>query len=438
MTWRMLPWMRSRVAIAVALPVLTCTAPALDIAIDTGARCNTVGVVVLDAAVLPGWTVHALVVLDPSGDEGWALATRPDARVVLQPLPGGAALDVTDLAAAGPLVLQPGPVPGEAWLSFDGPDGMRVWQLGSPAQGGVREAPDLSAFPSGDEVEWSRRLIFVGTAPHVLAVPDEGDAATLVLPLARLGRDTLQIEASWDINYWWMCDQDVDDDDSCIDTIYDPTVRLDLLGATQADGADTSVVLIARHAAATSETPDQPGLHLTSVDTLELRNAGPGRPPDAYQHRRVSWSDVVPLTVSPAYVAADELGLYVLAGVVAPEGVERPGLDNDELVSARHGNQWNADDDNWYQYADKRDRSMLLQVEGEVAFAKFIEGEWRVAPVVRTAAMTTVDESLIAGLPVPDGSVARGAGFGQFLIRPPQDPAMRVRLACVDAADEDE
>ncbi len=431
----MLAGMRFWSAIAVTLPALTCVTPTLDLTIDTGTRCSTVAVEVLDDAVLMGWTVHALAVLDATGDEGWALATDPNKRLKLQPLPDGPGLDLTELVDAGAFDLVPGPLPGEAWLLFDRPAGARVWRLGDAARGELTEAPDLSAFPDDDEVVWTRRLIFVGGVPHLLAVPNEGDASTLILPMARLDRETLAIVDTWSIDFWWTCDQmsgDIEDGDGCMETPYELIARLELLAVTQPDGAGVSAALIGLHAEEPSETPELEGLHHTVVTSLELRDAGPDVPPDAYRHDRANWAGATELMISPAQIGADDDGLYVLAGVLQPPDAMEPIQPKDFLISAEHANERDSGVNNVFGFLDRDLRSHLLQVDGEVALGQFLESEWRVAPIVKDGPDVVVDTTLIAGLPVAAGSVARGAGFGQMMLRPPQGPALRVHLVCAD------
>ena len=429
----MLASMRPWPVLAVALPVLTCTEPALDLTIDTGTRCDGVAVEVRDAAVLPGWTVHALAVLDESGDEGWALATTPDRRLLLQPLPSGQPLDLSDLADAGTLELMPGPVPGEAWLLFDRPEGARVWRLGSPAYAEIQEAPALTEFPAEADA-WSRRLLFLGATPYLLAAPGSGDASTLALPLARLDRDTLAIDETWSIDFWWTCEEPVGDEDGdggCEGTVFEQIDRIELLAGTQADGAGATVVLVGLHAVKPGETPDLPGLHKTEISSLELRNAGIDQPPDAYRHVRVSWEGADALMFSLAQVGADDANMYVLAGVYAPPDAKVPLLAKDWAVRAPHSDPRNGAVNDNFAYEDKQERVHLLQVDGEVALGEFKSGKWLVAPIVVVDDYAKVDSSLVAGFPVDDGTVARNAGFGQFLLLPPQEPAQRVSLVCV-------
>jgi len=435
----MLAAMRLWLASAVALPVLTCTAPELGLMIDTGTRCTGVAVEVLDDAVLPGWTVHALAVLDVSGGDGWALATDPGKRLWLQPLPAGPGLDLTELADAGVLELMPGPIPGEAWLLFDRPEGARVWRLGSPINGEIREAPELALFP-GEDLGWSRRLVFVGATPYLLAAPGSGDASTLTLPLARLDRETLAIVDMWSVEFWGSCGEvpeDAGPDGGCMATLFEEITEIELLAVTQADGAGAAVVLVGLHSVQPSETPELPGRHHTEVSSLELRDAGADLPPDAYRHIRAPWDTETELKFSLAQVGADDEDMYVLAGVAQPPDAEQSLLQKDYAVRAEHSDERESGINDNFAYFDKELRTHLLQVEGEVAVGQFLEGEWRVAPIVKENDRARVDTSLIAGLPVAEGSVVRGAGFGQFLIRPPDGAASRVTLGCADDVDAD-
>lgn len=430
----MLATMRSWLTAAVALPVLTCTAPALDLTIDTGTRCTGVAVEVLDDAILPGWTVHALAVLDATGEEGWALATDPAKRLWLQPLPAGPGLELTELADAGLLELMPGPIPGEAWLLFDRPEGARVWRLGSPSQGEIREAPDLTGYPM-DDLGWSRRLVFVEATPYLLAAPGSGDASTLTLQLARMDRETLALADSWDIEFWGTCGEvpeDGEPGEGCTASLFEEIPEIELLAITQADGAGAAVVLVGLHAVQPSETPELPGRYHTEVSSLELRDAGVDLPPDAYRHIRVPWDTETELKFSLAQVGADGDDMYVLAGVAQPPDAEQSLLQKDYAVRAEHSDERVSGINDNFAYFDKELRTHLLQVEGEVAIGQFNAGEWLVAPIVKLNDRATVDESLVAALPVAEGSVARGAGFGQFLVRPPDGPAMRVTLGCAD------
>lgn len=439
--WRMLAGMR-RLALLIALPALTCTAPAPDLQLDFPLQCERLSVEVRDPAVLPGWTVHALVVLDESGTRGWVYASDANKRRFVRGWPEGPSTDVTVLAQEGRFDLQPGTMPGEAWLLYDRPGGARVWRLGDPGRGEVQEAPDLSEFPGGPG-GWTRRLVFVGHVPHLLAAPPDGEASTLQLPLARLDRTTLALDDAWTIEFWSTCSEEDEDDaeadtgGSCVTmpSQFETIREVELLATTQPDGAAETVVLVGLHAQLVSETPDLEPLHDTVMSTLTLKPVVGDGPPDAFRHDRLGWTDLVPLAIAPAQVATDPEGIFVLGGVEIPPDASLPGLQQDQLLEA----EFAGDDGSGFNmpliYLDRDLRSHLLQVDGLVALGQFLEGEWRVAPIVRGMNGTVgVDVDRVADLPVPAGTTARGAGFGHFVLVSPDAPAQRVTLGC--AADE--
>ncbi|HEY0135540.1 MAG TPA: hypothetical protein VGB85_15755, partial [Nannocystis sp.] len=180
--------MRPALLLSLLLPACLADPPAL---VLDGAGCDEIDLAVLDPAVLPGWTVHALVSESAEGDTAWTLATDPDGALLLKPWPEGPALDLSQLGEPGDFSLIRGRTDHESWLLLDRQDHLRVWRLGRAARGEVTPSPDLSGFPGPGG--WHYSLLLVGDVPYLLAAATGVQARMMRFQLAPLDPDHLAL-----------------------------------------------------------------------------------------------------------------------------------------------------------------------------------------------------------------------------------------------------
>lgn len=319
-----------RRSLILAAAVLACD-PAVgpELALDMGQVCRTIAFAVRDDAVLPGWDIHAMAVERSGGEGAWALATNPDGRLMLQPWPSGPGLELTGLGEPQDFTLLPGPIEGQAWLVLDRAERTQVWRLDDAERGQVLAGPQLPPLP-GPGV-WRRRLVFVEQAAYLLAVPRLADASLVELELAPLPTDTLSPGPPLTLEFWRTCPEDQAVAGICPTPLISGEVAVEPLGASEPGTTSVSATLLAMYSQRMEkeETP----VYTTLVASLELRSAGPDQPPTMVRRDHVPWATVGEVVVTPAQIAADANGLFVLAGVL-PVPDAAPAADSDYLIRA--------------------------------------------------------------------------------------------------------
>ena len=191
----------SSLALLATLGLAACVeGPSPDLALDMGRVCQNIALEVRDPAVLPGWEVHAMALERSEGASAWVLGTSPDGRLRLRGWPEGPPIELSDLGTAQEFRLVPGPGDGQTWLVLDRPGTVQIWRLDDAATGTMFAGPPLTNFPF--EGEWTRRLVFIDEVPHLLAVPDAGDASTVEMSLSRLSLETLEPDPPVALPLW--------------------------------------------------------------------------------------------------------------------------------------------------------------------------------------------------------------------------------------------
>lgn len=414
---------------AALLAVLVCGSatcvegPAPDLALDMGRVCQNIGLEVRDPDVVPGWEVHALAVERDGGDSAWVLATDTGGDLRLRGWPDGPNIDLSGLGSASEFRLVPGPGAGQTWLVLDRPGVVQVWRLEEAASGVIFAGPVLTNFPA--EGEWTRRLVFLDEAPHLLAVPAYGDASTVELSISRLSLETLMPEPASMLPLWQTdCNGDVDDPSGCEAPLLGGPITLELLGTSEAGSLNGAAALIAMYASTVGEPPSMASVHTTLVASVELRTLGPEQPPTMIRRDWPVWFTNNPVYVSLAFITADNRGLLWLTGYTPFDG---PVPENDLLVRAQRGNEGGGTGVMTIGTVARGRNTHLLQIGGRAALGQVTDDVWIIAPIKGDA----VDTTTVAKLPLaPDAEVSL-AGRGQFLVRD-AGGARRVAAICAD------
>ncbi len=411
--------------ILAATATLACDAAVgPELSLDMGHNCRAIDFEVRDPDVLPGWEIHAMAVERNGGASAWTLATNPKGHLMLQPWPTGPGLGLSSVGLPKEFTLMPGPIEGQAWLVLDREDRTQVWRLDDAAGGALFAGPQLPPLPGPGT--WRRRLVFVDQTPYLLAVPMLADVSLIEVQLAPLSSDTLTPGPALTFEFWRTCPevQEAEDTDTGTDTdtedagdtdagVACPTplitgeIAVEPLGSTEPGTTSVSATLIAMYGSRVSET--NTAVYTTLAASLELRSAGPDQPPMMVRRDHVPWTTVDPVAVSPARIAADANGLFVLVGLeplVDPPMREPP---SDYLLRASRG----ADDQSPIASLPKELRSGLLQLGARVALLQRNEDTLYIAPVDDV----NVDLSRQGNLPLETDTEVLNAGRGQLLVR---------------------
>lgn len=413
--------MRRSSLVAAALVTAACELPGLELPVDNGHTCRKIGLTVRDDSLLPGWTVHALVVERDDGDTGWALATDPDGRLMLQPWPVGPGHDLSGAGEPDDFRLVPGALDGQAWLLLDRPDQAQVWRLDHASSGALLAGPPLPSFPAPGL--WSRRLVFLASQPFLLSVPHLAEEGVLTLQVSPLDA-TLAPGLPTPIEFWRS---------PCLDSVGCPSpppgeMNFEALHTTEAGSSGTSATLIA------SYTPQQAeiAIHYTVVASVLLFITGNGELPGGSRREHTHWSTDHDVRVAPGQIAADAGGLYVLTGIV-------PTADdaNDQLLRASESPE--GSDTDLINTVDKRRASQLLQVGDSVVLGQRSGNAWCIAPIDPGGPgdPPRVVTEILGCLPLDPGAELFAAGHGQFLVRS-EAGARRVAVGCEPEKPESE
>lgn len=404
--------------LALAATLLACD-PAVgpELALDMGQVCRNIAFAVRDAAVLPGWEIHAMAVERTGGASAWALATSPGGRLMLQPWPAGTGLELTGLGAPEDFTLLPGAIEGQTWLVLDRDDRTQVWRLDDAADGRLLAGPQLAPQPG-----WRRRLVFVGQSAYLLAVPRLADASLVELQLAPLPTDTLSPGEPLPLEFWRTCPEDQEAEGGCSTPLISGEIVIEPLGASEAGTTSVSATLLAIYGQRQSESDT--AVYTTLVASLELRSAGPDQPPTMVRRDHVPWTTSGEVVVSPAQIAADVAGLFVLAGVrPVPDAAPAPVFDYLIRASRSAGVQ----DNTVVAQFPKSRQTGLLQLGTRVALLqRDLAGETLfIAPIGNI----NIDTDATSSLPISSEETVLTIGRGQLLIRG-ENEGRRVIAGC--------
>lgn len=415
-----------RASVLALLGLAVCVeGPAPDLALDMGRACQTIALEVRDPAILPGSEVHAMALERTDGDSAWILATDGEGLLRLRGWPQGPSIDLSDLGAAHEFRLVPGPGDGQTWLVLDRPGVVQVWRLEEAAEGTMFAGPVLSNFPA--EGDWTRRLVFIDEVPHLMSVPDAGDASTVELSLARLSLETLEPDIPIALPLWQTTciDDGVEETGpSCEAPLLSGPVTLELLDTAEAGSLNGAAALIAMYAAKTSDPPMMTALHTTLVASVELRTLGPEAPPTMIRRDWPIWFTNGPVYVSLAFITADTRKLYWIAGYTPFDG---PPPEKDLVIRANRDEEGSAEGVYTVATVDRGRNTHLLQIGGRAALGQVNDDVWTIAPIRNDA----IDQTTIAKLQLEPNAEVSLAGRGQFLVRGDKG-TRRVAAICAD------
>jgi hypothetical protein len=405
---------RSFLLAAAALACDPTVGPGL--ALDMGHTCRAIDLEIEGPEVLPGWKIHAMAIERSGGESAWILATDPEGHLMLQPWPTGPAIALDGFGAVGEFTLMPGPIEGQAWLVLDREDGTRVWRLDDAASGLSFVGPQLPPLPGPSP--WRRRLVFVDQTAYLLAVPKLADASLIEVELAPLAADTLSPGPPTILEFWRTCPEGQALDDVCHTSLITGEIAVEALGSSEPGATSVSATLIAMYSSGLSESN---AVFPTLLASLELISAGPDQPPTMVRRDHVKWTTVGEVNVSPAQIAADGSGLFVLAGVMPTEDAA-PAPEYDYLVRASRVN-----DDTMTATFPKVMDSQLLQLGVRVALLQ--RSADRETVFIAPIGDVTVDTSQPGSLTVSSEADLLLAGRGQLLVRE-QAVGRRVVAGC--------
>lgn len=396
------------------LPVLllfglaVCDGAELALDLDDGARCAGIALEVVDEP-LPGWKIASMVAEEVEGEGAWIVAVDPEGRTMLQPWPEGEGYDLSEFGAAEEFDLQPGLRAGESWLVLDRPERVRVWRLGLAAAGVMQEVPGLADFPGPGD--WTRRLVFVGDMPHLLAAPVTTLEAVPRFQVAAIDPGTLTLGQVWPVDLTQNCWADTPA--SCLYLAGD---SVELLAVAPAGSMRGGAVLIASGSLGSEGATGRDAL----LSTLTLYIDDEGGAPIAVSLA----ASLVPGSGSyqghlQGQLAADDRSLFTGVRLVSPDVPQRT-----YQVRAMDLNPAAADRpmySTWWQV------NALLQLGERAVIGLFAEGRLSLTPLDGPAIDTTITGSVELD---PDAQVT-SVGREQLLLRPTTGPARRVRARCI-------
>lgn len=395
------------------LGLAACEDPALSLDLDSGS-CVALALEIVDEALLPGWKVTAMVAERVEGEGAWIVAEDPEGRTMLQPWPVGEGIDLSGLGDADEFDLQPGLQEGESWLALDRPGRVRVWRLGPSARGELQEVPGLADFPGPGD--WTRRLLFVGDTPHLLAVPVATVEAVPRFQIAALDRQTLTLGPIWPIDYVQDCWGEAPWD--CAYSEF-PGDSVDMLAVTAAGSMRGGAVLLAQG----SPQPEYAIGHDAFISVLTLYIDEAGGPPISL--RKDGWSLAgtgSSLGSLQGLLATDGRSLFSAASLEGP-----PGATDELQVGAMTLDPTFGSDRPQYLYGGTV--GALLQLGARAVVGEFAQGRLSLTPLDDGRVDTTLPGSIALD---PDVRVT-SAGREQLLLRPISGPARRVRARGVPA-----
>lgn len=395
--------MRPALLLSLLLPACLADRPAL---VLDGEGCDAIDLAVLDPAILPGWTVHALVSESDEGDAVWTLATAPDGALLLQPWPDGPALDLSHLGEADDFSLLRGRTDHESWLLLDRQEHLRVWRLGRAARGEVTESPDLSGFPGPGG--WHYSLLMVGDVPHLLAAATGVQARMMRFQLAPLDPDDLSLgPAGPALRFTDLC-QPLWEWPCSIFAMEPTLAEVDELATTEAGAMPGAAVLFGVQFQ--RDSPISSGFI-----QLQLDDRGAGFPPGVIARM---------LGMTPGELPR-------LGGRISSDG--------EFLVTSMTAQAIDADGPGPYYHIDfsladptslsyvgvsPTHNGPVLQFGREVVLTDLDQRRWEITLLKRGVFLS-------AGLDLPEHTQVWSAGHGQWFARPPIGHAMRLGARCI-------
>lgn len=392
-----------RPALLLSLLLTACLADRPAVVLD-GEGCDVIDLEVLDPAILPGWTVHALVTDSDDGDAVWTLATDPDGVLQLKPWPEGPALDLSDLGDADDFSLIRGRTDHESWLLLDRQEQLRVWRLGRAAHGQVTGSPDLSGFPGPGG--WHYSLLLVGDVPYLLAAATGVQVRTMRFQLAALDPNDLSLGPAGEVlRFADLCSPPWER--PCdIFAGHTALAEVKALATTEAGVMPGAAVLLG-----VVPAPDSP--ISSGFIHLQLDDRGAGSPPTVIG-RVVALAAHAQRLTGRISSDGENLLVSIAAQEAADGGAPRVYLHTNFLL---------ADPSSLLRVAAATSYGPMLQFGRNVIFTDIEHGRWEVILLKRDAFLT-------ADLVLPNDTQVWSAGHSQWFAWPPTGPAMRLGARC--------
>lgn len=399
-----------------ALPLLAlavCDGPPLALDLN-GGSCGAIAIETVDEAILPGWQIAAMVADRVDGEGAWIVAEDPARRAFLRPWPAGVGLDLSALGPADDFDLQPGLRPDESWLVLARPARARVWRLGPSARGELHEVPGLADFPGPGA--WTRRLLFVGDTPHLLAVSAPQPQVVPIFKIAAIDPTTLALGPVLPLVPVQACPDELAWPCAVLEQRGE---WVEILAVTAAGSMRGGAVLLATRSLDPEIAPHRDAVTLTLVVYAD----DAGRPPMArllggWFHSGTSGADVR----LRGQLATDARSLF--RGVSA----HRPPLPPDAYLL----NDLDLDQPPGASRLEAPHLivvSALLQLGARAVIPVLADDRLALAPLDGP----TIEAAIPSDIAFDRHTRVAGAGRQQLLLRPPHGPARRVRARCVPA-----
>ncbi len=414
---------------AVALVAACTVAPAPGLELDVGRVCDDIAIEVDDPDVLPGSTVHAAAIPRSGEPDAWYLATDPHGTLELRRVPEDMpAIDLSALGSAGEFRVQPGPIDGQVWLELDRLEGIRLWQI-DETTATVRDSAAI-VFPAFDGV-WSRRVVFLGETPHLVAVPVVARVGTVPIYVAALTSD-LEIAESWELTATAEC---APFSELSCPLFWDDLRDVAVPDAAEAGSIAGTALLLAITTQWTGDPvdPEMAPVFSTNMISVVLQRDAAAERPVLTRRDHVAWTNDGPVFPAPAQLAADPLGLYVVAGLLPGPGTSAAeATSSDYLFRAPLLGSGTADAGDVIALLPKTLESHILQLGSRVALGQISGKTWNVAPIEGL----TVNEDIVGSLAVDPETIVLRAGRGQFVLVADWQPTRRARIVCAEPSAE--
>lgn len=397
--------------------------------LDVGRVCQDIALEVADPDVLPGATLHAAAIPRSGEDAAWLLAHDASQALWLRRVPGD--IPGVELTAYGParaFALQRGPLEGQVWLTLDRDEGARLWRV-DEATATITEGPPLLDFPDA-EPDWIRRTIFVGSSPHLVAFPRASTVGELPVHLAAI-TPALELGERWSLIAEVEC-QPLSE--LACPLLWDDLRDVAVLDVAEAGSiAGAAILLAITSPLDVPSDPLMPSAFETHLVSVVIQRDAAAEQPVVTRRDHVAWATDGAVQPWPAQIAADPLGLYVLAGLIpGPDSSGASATENDYLFRTDLLAAGDSDPGQVIALLPKDTRSHLLQLGSRVAIGQLPGTVWHVAPIEGM----TIHEDIVGSLEVGKDAELLRAGRAQVVVRADEHPSRRVRIACADAAED--
>jgi hypothetical protein len=419
--------MRARGLVGAALLGACSPVTPPGLVLDVGRTCEDIELAVADPDVLPGWRIHAAAIARSGADAAWFLASEHpgelELRRVPEDIPG---VDLSTVGAAHEFTLTRSSIEGQLWLTLDRDDAAQLWRIDEDAAA-VSVGPKLAGFPGDASTEWFHRLVFLGQSPYLLALPRLTKVGEVPVHVAAVTPE-LDLGERWTLTATVTCPPL---SELTCPLLWDDLRELSVLDVAEPGSVAGAALLlsIASRPDAESDPAEPPAMFETHILSLALQRDPAGEKPVLTRRDHVAWPTSGPVLPSPAQLAADPLGVYVLAGLVpGPDGSSADATPADYLFRTDLLGPDTTDEGDLIALLNKDLHSHLLQLGSRVALGQLPTKHWYVAPIEGV----TVDEDIVGTLEVGEHASLLRAGRGQVVVVAGSAPTRRVRIACAD------